>query len=128
MKLIKRTFLTTAAAVVLVLLMSICPVLAAEGGAGTTVYQSEMDLGNGVTYTNTMSQNSTYGLQQSHSFTVAPGDLITPVILACYTIYGSMNMDSIVNYAETQGYNVLAALNTDFFSTKTDVPLGLVIE
>ena len=123
----KRTF-TAAAAVVLLLLSSICPSYASEGGAGTTIYQNQISLGNGVTYTNTISENSTYGIQQSYSFTTTPGDLVTPIILACDTIYGSMNIESIVSYAQQQGYNVVAAMNTDFFSMSTGVPLGIVIE
>ena len=81
-----------------------------------------------MTYTNTISENSTYGIQQSYSFTTTPGDLVTPIILACDTIYGSMNIESIVSYAQQQGYNVVAAMNTDFFSMSTGVPLGIVIE
>lgn len=123
-----RKLITTVTAVVTALLMSVTPVLAGEGGAGTNVYLNRVDLGNGVTYENAMSQNATYGIQQSHSFAAEPGTVITPVILACDTIYGGMNMNKIVEYAGTQGYNVLAALNTDFFSTQTGVPMGLVIE
>ena len=119
---------TTATAVVLVLLSSLCPAYAAEGGAGTTIYQNQMELSGGATYTNTISQNSTYGIQESYSFTTTPGDIVTPIILACDTIYGSMNINSIVSYAQKLGYNVLAAMNTDFFSMSTGVPLGIVIE
>ena len=105
-----------------------CPAYAAEGGAGTTIYQNQMELSGGATYTNTISQNSTYGIQESYSFTTTPGDIVTPIILACDTIYGSMNINSIVSYAQKLGYNVLAAMNTDFFSMSTGVPLGIVIE
>lgn len=55
---------TTATAVVLVLLSSLCPAYAAEGGAGTTIYQNQMELSGGATYTNTISQNSTYGIRR----------------------------------------------------------------
>ena len=63
MKLRHRKLFTTATAVVLVLLSSVYPSFAGEGGAGTTIYKNQADLGNGVTYTNTISQNSTYGIQ-----------------------------------------------------------------
>ena len=33
-----------------------------------------------------------------------------------------------MSYAQELGYHVLAAINTDFFSTSTGVPLGIVIE
>lgn len=128
MKLRHRKLVTTATAVVLVLLSSVYPSFAGEGGAGSTIYKNQMDLGNGVTYTNTISQNSTYGIQESHSFSTTPGESVKAVVLACDTIYGSMNINSIVSYAQQLGYNVLAAINSDFFSMSTGVPLGIVIE
>ena len=101
---------------------------AGEGGAGTTVYKSEQDWGNGVTYTNTVSWNSTYGTEESFSVTSAIGSIVKPIVLACDTIFGSMKMDSILSYAKQLGYNVLAAINSDFFSMSTGVPLGIVVE
>jgi len=128
MKLRHRKLFTTATAVVLVLLSSVYPSFAGEGGAGTTIYKNHVDLGNGVTYTNTISQNSTYGIQESHAFSTVPGNIVKPIVLACDTIYGSMNINSVVGYAQRLGYNVLAAVNSDFFSMSTGVPLGIVIE
>ena len=101
---------------------------AGEGGAGTTVYKSEQDWGNGVKYTNTVSWNSTYGTEESFSVTSAIGSIVKPIVLACDTIFGSMKMDSILSYAKQLGYNVLAAINSDFFSMSTGVPLGIVVE
>ncbi len=122
-----RSF-TAAAAVVLMLLSTFCTAYAGEAGEGTVTYRNQQDLGNGVTYTNTISQNPTYGIQQSFSFTTIPLQIVKPIVLACDTIYGSLNIDNVVTYAQQLGYNVLAAMNTDFFSMQTGIPLGLVIE
>jgi exopolysaccharide biosynthesis protein len=48
--------------------------------------------------------------------------------MACDTIYGRLTVSQIISYAERQGKNVIAAVNTDFFSTATGVPSGIVIE
>lgn len=128
MKIRRTRAFTAVTAAVLVFLTAVCPAFAGEGGAGTTVYQNTMDIGNGATYTNTISQNATYGIEESYSFTTTPGDVTKPIVLACDTIYGSMNINSIVSYAQQLGYNVIAAMNSDFFSMATGVPLGIVIE
>jgi hypothetical protein len=44
------------------------------------------------------------------------------------TVYGGFTLSEMIKYAESQGKNVLAAMNTDFFSLKTRVPLGIVVE
>ncbi len=122
-----RRKLTAAAAAVLVLAASLSPAFAGEGGQGTAIYQNTMDITGGATYTDMMSENS-YGIQHSYSFTSTPGDVTRPIVLACDTIYGAMNINSIVSYAQQLGYNVVAAMNSDFFSMTTGVPLGIVVE
>jgi exopolysaccharide biosynthesis protein len=44
------------------------------------------------------------------------------------TIYGTFKISTMVSYAESLGKNVLAVVNSDFFSVQTGVPLGIVIE
>lgn len=119
--------LTAAAAAIMVFAASLSPVFAGEGGQGTTIYQNTTDLAGGATYTNMVSENSS-GRQESYSFTSTLGDVTRPIVLACDTIYGTMNIDSIVSYAQQLGYNVVAAMNSDFFSMATGVPLGIVVE
>ena len=123
-KFIKKIVSLTAAAVLFVS----SSVYAAEPGAGVITYKHILDYGNGFTYTNTVMQNSTHGIQESYVAQTTPGKDIKPIVIACDTIYGSMNITNVINYAKSKGYNVLGGINSDFFSTSTGIPLGIVVE
>ena len=97
-------------------------------GAGTAVYRNTQSLTNNLNIKNTISWQDDVGRQQSFMLSHTKGGDAYPIILANDTIYGSLSVQSMIAYAETLGYNVLAAVNTDFFSTVTGVPLGIVIE
>ena len=97
-------------------------------GAGNTVYTNSSELASGFTYTNTISYNLSGQREESFMLNLTQNSDVYPIIMACDTIYGGMTVSKIVAYAESLGYNVLAAVNTDLFSTTTKVPLGIVIE
>ena len=120
--------LTITAVIIVTMLASTVAPFAATAGAGTTVYENVKDLGNGFTYTNTISQNSSYGREESYMAETAVGSAIKPIVIACDTIYGGLTLDKVISYTKGLGYNVLGGINTDFFSTDTKVPLGIVIE
>ncbi|MBR5229057.1 MAG: phosphodiester glycosidase family protein [Firmicutes bacterium] len=120
--------LTITVVIIMTLLFSTVAPYAATAGAGTTVYENVKDLGNGFTYTNTISQNSSYGREESYMTETTIGSSIKPIVIACDTIYGGLTLDKVVSYAKGLGYNVLGGINTDFFSTDTKVPLGIVVE
>lgn len=117
-----------AAVLVVTMLLSTVMPLAASSGAGTTVYENVKDLGNGFTYTNTISQNSSYGREESYMAQTTVGSSIKPIVIACDTIYGGLTLDKVIAYTQGLGYNVIGGINTDFFITDTKVPLGIVIE
>ncbi len=110
---------------VISLLTSASTVLAL--GAGETKYENTHKIGNNFAYVNEISFNAA-GRQESHSAVLTPGGEVYPIVMACDTIYGGMTISNMVKYAKNQGYNVLGAINTDFYSTKTHVPIGTVIE
>ena len=116
------------AVIILTMLMSTVMPFAASSGAGTSVYENVKDLGNGFTYTNTISQNSSYGREESHMAETTVGSSIKPIVIACDTIYGGLTLDKVIAYTQGMGYNVLGGINTDFFITDTKVPLGIVVE
>ena len=121
----KKTTRIISAILALVLLCSLAITAFAEG-AGTEVYTSETQLSSDLTYRNTVSYD---GDKRVESFTLedkAGGDVF-PIVMACDTIYGGMTMPQIISYASSQGYNVLGAVNTDFFTTNK-IPMGMVIE
>lgn len=114
--------------VVFMIILSLLTTTAYAAGAGETVYINERQVAENLTYTNTISWNSLYGREESFMLGLEQGGDAYPIVMACDTIYGSMSISRMVTYAESQGKNVLAAVNTDFFSTTTGVPDGIVIE
>lgn len=96
-------------------------------GAGTPVYNNTQQIADNLSYTKTISSSAS-GLQEGYALNLSGSGDAYPIVMACDTIYGSLAVDNMIAYAEGQGKNVLAAVNTDFFSTKTGVPLGLVVE
>ena len=114
--------------IVLVVLILTSGVLAASGGTGEWLYENSTQISNGLTYTNRISYNSSGERVETYALDVSNGSSVYPIIMSCDTIYGGMTITQMVQYAESLGYNILAAINTDFFSTSTKVPLGIVIE
>lgn len=115
---------------------ALCGVLAAAGlvlsagavGAGPAVYKNTRKLADNLEYVQTISHSSAYGRQESHTLKIlGPGD-VRPIFIGGDTIYGRLYVDQVLTYAQSLGLNVLAAVNSDFYSMQNGVPLGLVIE
>lgn len=126
MKHIRRTILSLSLAVAMLLTLSI-PALAAPNGSGTELYINKTQLTKGLTFTNTIYTNATYGREESFALELSPDSAVTPMVMACDTIYGGFSISSCIEYAESQGYNVVAAMNADYFNS-VKVPLGMVVE
>lgn len=97
-------------------------------GAGTIVYSNSQQIANNLSFTNTVSYINNIQRQVGYALSLTGKGDAYPIIMADDTIYGSMTIEKMIAYAEGQGKNVLAAINTDFFSMKTGVPLGIVVE
>ena len=97
-------------------------------GAGTVVFRNTQAVADNLNCTNTISWDNSVGRQESFALNLSSGGDVYPIVMACDTIYGGLSVSSMISYAESLGYNVLAAVNTDFYSTKTGVPMGIVIE
>lgn len=103
------------------------PAFAAENGSGTEVYGNTSQLAPGLTYTNTIYDNKTFGREESFALELSPDSAVYPMVMACDTIYGGLTLSGCIAYAESLGYHVVAAVNTDYFNS-TKVPLGMVVE
>lgn len=103
------------------------PAFAAENGSGTEVYVNTSRIATGLSFTNTIYQNPTYGREESFALELSPDSEVRPMVMACDTIYGGMTISGCIAYAESLGYRVVAAVNTDFFNS-SKVPLGMVVE
>ena len=110
------------------LLFSLTFLPAAATGAGSVVYQNTQAVADNLSLTNTISWDGSVGRQESFALSLTGSGDAYPIVMACDTIYGSLSVSKMISYAESLGYNVLAAVNTDFYSTMTGVPLGIVIE
>ena len=96
--------------------------------AGEEKLQTSIDLVDGLTYRNTITVHNS-SRTESHSLELAEDSSIVPILLqSAGTVYGSATINKAVSRAREMGYQVLGAINTDFFSTASGVPLGIVIE
>ncbi|MDR2356476.1 MAG: phosphodiester glycosidase family protein [Oscillospiraceae bacterium] len=97
-------------------------------GAGRTVYTDTRMIADNLKFTDTILWNDDVGREESYSLELTgPGEAY-PIIMADDTVYGGMTITQLTQYASEQGYNVLAAMNTDFFSVQTGVPIGVAVE
>jgi exopolysaccharide biosynthesis protein len=117
----------TATIAAILLIATLIPAAHAAGD-GTAVYANTQILADNLFYTKAVSYIDNTERQNSFALSLTGKGDAYPILMADDTIYGSMTIDQAVNYAASRGRNVLAAVNTDFFSMKTGVPLGLVIE
>lgn len=121
----KHKTIKQVAALLLALVLLVTPAIAGSG-AGSAAYIHNTQLTADLTYTNTISSNSS-GRIESFMLTDLPGGEVYPIVMACDTIYGGMTITEVIAYASSLGYNVVGAINTDFYSTYS-IPTGIVIE
>ena len=112
--------------------LALCAVLALPvptGAArGDIRLESSYDLLDGLTYTDTVSEYSA-GRLASFTLDLDRSSDVYPILLqSSGTVYGGATINAAVKLAQDRGYQVLAAVNTDYFSTATGVPQGIVIE
>ena len=120
-----RNMLRRVAALALTAVLSISPALAA---AGTPVIRTTTTMMDGLTYKNTVSVNSSRRVE-SYSFELSPDSAVKPIMIqATEGIYGAGTINLAISRAKAMGYQVLGAINSDFFSMQTGVPIGLSIE
>ena len=123
----KKSLFTRAGALLLSLTMLLPQVWAAN--AGQTKFQTYDSLADNLTYTNTITDHAILGREESHLLEVEPGGSVYPITFqGDVTIYGSGTINWAITQARKLGYNVIGAINSDFYSTRTGVPLGIVIE
>ena len=114
-----RSLSRRAAALVLALALALPTVYA---HAGEQKLQTSIDLVDGLTYRNTITDNSERRVE-SFSLELEKDSDAYPILLqAAGTVYGAATINRAVTYAQELGYHVLGAVNTDFFSTASGVP------
>ena len=96
--------------------------------AGETVFVSRQQIADNLEFTNTITWDAAAGRRESFTLNLTGAGDAYPVILTGDTVFGSTRITGIVEYAESLGLNVLAAVNADFFFPESGIPMGIVIE
>ncbi|MDR0445834.1 MAG: phosphodiester glycosidase family protein [Oscillospiraceae bacterium] len=122
----KRITAVLSALLAVSLLFSLVPASAA--GAGGARYINTKNLAENLRYVNTVYWDDELGREESYVLRCAPGGEAYPIVVKDETIYGRVDIAYSEAYARAGGRTVLAALNADFFSMQTGVPLGILIE
>ena len=125
MKITRHTISRRLTAFTLAVLLAVPTALAA---AGKQKLQTSIDILDGLTYRNTVTVNNDSRVE-SFSMELEEDSDVYPILLqGSGSIYGSANINKAVTNAQAAGYHVVGAINTDFFSMSSGVPMGIVIE
>lgn len=98
-------------------------------GAGETLLRTRREVGGGLSYINTVSLHPSLGREESFTLLLAPESGAYPIaVQGDGTVYYPGDVANAIALAQARGYNVLAAVNSDFYAMATGVPLGLAVE
>ncbi|MBN7772388.1 S-layer homology domain-containing protein [Clostridium aminobutyricum] len=96
-------------------------------GFGNAYLDSRKEIFNGVTYNEQIGLHGTNGLEHAYFVDAdTSAGTVKPWVFNGQ-VRSVATVGSMVNYAEQQGYKVLAAINGDLYDTATGTPKGLVI-
>ncbi len=113
--------------ILLLSLLLSTPAAAADSGAGTMLYTTGEVIAPGLEAISAVYAGDDGVMQAGYSLELSPHSAVYPIIMACDTMYGGMDMETAVAYARGRGYNVVAGVNTAFF-TAPSIPIGIVVE
>ena len=121
-----RTLLRRAAALTLSIVLALP--MTARAAAPVPLLTSTQTYLDGLSYLHTVSDTAA-GRIESYAVELPRHSAVEPILLqSSGTIYGGASIQKAIELAQSNGLNVYAAINTDYFSTSTGVPLGIVIE
>lgn len=100
----------------------------AFAAAGEQKLQTSVDILDGLTYRNTITVNKDSRVE-SFSLELEEDSDVYPIFLqGSGAVYGAASINKAVTNAQAAGYHVVGAMNTDFFSMSSGIPMGIVIE
>ena len=97
----------------LILLLSMLlsvPVSAADSGAGTMLYTTGEVIAPGLEAISAVYAGDSGIMQAGYCLELAPNSEVYPILMACDTMYGGMDLETAVAYTRSLGYNVVAAV------------------
>lgn len=115
-----------AGALSLLLLLTLLPMPALAAEPVSHIVETE--LGPGLTLTQENSRAASGSMRQQFLLDYAPGGIVEPLVLYGTYLRGKSPIQTVISYAQRQGYRVLAAVNADFFFTDSGIPIGMTIQ
>ncbi|MBQ2765354.1 MAG: phosphodiester glycosidase family protein [Clostridia bacterium] len=85
-------------------------------------------VGDGLTYSEFKSTDENEKPQQAYIFEYSPDGGVLPLVRWGESVYGKDRVGALVSAAQDDGDTVLGAINGDFFSMQTGVPMGVMID
>ena len=120
------SFLRRLTAFALAAVLTIPPVFAT---AGKQELKTVRAIADGLEFINTVTTHPKSGRVESYALEYrADGDVFPIMLQGSGTMYSGASITKAVGEAAKLGYHVVGAINTDFFSYATGVPMGIVIE
>lgn len=102
------------------------PLFPSAAKAGDS-YKVSYDIAKGLTYSEVTQDKTDTARVQAFEFTYAPNGLVQPIVVYGNNLYGKSDINTVVNYAQSQGFYVMGAVNSDFFEMNSGIPTGIVI-
>ncbi len=126
----KKTHLRrTLAAVLSGIMLASTPVSALSyTGLGEVIKIKRDTVGDGLYYSKLNTETESGKSQQAYILEYAPDGNTLPLVRWGSSIYGKDRVGSLVVAAANEGETMFAAINGDFYSPQTGVPLGIMID
>lgn len=97
-------------------------------GIGEVTNIKRDTVGDGLLYSELYSKDENGKPQRSYILEYTPSEGTLPLVRCGSTVYGKDRVGSLVSAAAENGDTVFAAMNGDFYSMQTGVPMGIVID
>ena len=93
----------------------------------TSAFSSRYEIGENTVYYAVDGENSS-GLQKVNYVEYQPNSGVSPIIAYGNNLYGRSTITRITELLESQGKEVIAGINADFFDLTTGIPIGIVVQ
>ena len=128
---IKKAFIKTVSFALSAAFLAQCAVLAAVSPEYTArtheVTKHTYTIADGVTYTQTVLKDDTYGYQRTYKIEYTPGHNSEIYFASGEKLYSTKSMQTLLESAANDTRTPVGAINADFFNTKTGVPVSAYI-
>lgn len=128
---IKKAFIKTVSFALSAAFLAQCAVLAAVSPEYTArtheVTKHTYTIADGVTYTQTVLKDDTYGYQRTYKIEYTPGHNSEIYFASGEKLYSAKSMQTLLESAANDTRTPVGAINADFFNTKTGVPVSAYI-